>query len=72
MSSVSLGPVYSQRRADLSILLLAWSFSVCFRLSGFGTTAKSTQEARSVDPTAILVFHQADVGEYLRDEESLS
>lgn len=29
---------------------------------GFGITAKSTEECRSVDPTAIVVFHQADVG----------
>lgn len=37
---------------------------------GFGVTAKSTQECRKLDPTAICVFHQADVGEYLRDEDT--
>jgi len=38
---------------------------------GFGTTAKSTTDARKTDPTAIIVYHQADVGEYLRDEDTL-
>jgi len=38
---------------------------------GFGVTAKSTQDARRVDPTEIIVFHQADVGEFLREEQSL-
>eukprot|EP00035_Acanthoeca_spectabilis_P023451 m.449416 g.449416 ORF g.449416 m.449416 type:complete len:181 (+) comp19816_c0_seq1:193-735(+) len=39
---------------------------------GFGATAFSTEECRSLDPTRIVVFHQADLGEYLRDEESLT
>eukprot|EP01116_Phalansterium_solitarium_P014488 TRINITY_DN32188_c0_g1_i1.p1 TRINITY_DN32188_c0_g1~~TRINITY_DN32188_c0_g1_i1.p1 ORF type:complete len:200 (+),score=32.06 TRINITY_DN32188_c0_g1_i1:63-602(+) len=38
---------------------------------GFGVTAKSTQDARKMDPTAIVCFNQADCGEYLRDEEAL-
>eukprot|EP01100_Stratorugosa_tubuloviscum_P014844 TRINITY_DN8173_c0_g1_i1.p1 TRINITY_DN8173_c0_g1~~TRINITY_DN8173_c0_g1_i1.p1 ORF type:complete len:181 (-),score=76.44 TRINITY_DN8173_c0_g1_i1:94-636(-) len=38
---------------------------------GFGVTAKSTQDCRRVDPTTIVVYHQADIGEYLRDEETL-
>lgn len=38
---------------------------------GFGTTAYSTAECRKVDPTAIVCFRQADVGEYLRDEDVL-
>ena len=38
---------------------------------GFGVTARSTSDTRSMDPTNIIVFHQADVGEYLRDEETL-
>ncbi|GFH19501.1 60S ribosome subunit biogenesis protein NIP7 homolog [Haematococcus lacustris] len=29
---------------------------------GFGVTAKSTDECRTVDPGAIVAFHQADVG----------
>ena len=35
---------------------------------GFGTAAKSTAEVRKLDPQGIVAFHQADVGEYLRDE----
>ncbi|KIO23180.1 hypothetical protein M407DRAFT_112820 [Tulasnella calospora MUT 4182] len=38
---------------------------------GFGVTARSTVDTRKLDPTAIIVFHQADVGEYLRDEDTL-
>eukprot|EP00056_Hartaetosiga_gracilis_P018489 m.10978 g.10978 ORF g.10978 m.10978 type:complete len:181 (+) comp6788_c0_seq1:82-624(+) len=39
---------------------------------GFGATAKSTQDCRTADPAGIVVFRQADVGEYLRDENVLS
>uniref|UniRef100_A0A8D0FMC4 Nucleolar pre-rRNA processing protein NIP7 n=1 Tax=Strix occidentalis caurina TaxID=311401 RepID=A0A8D0FMC4_STROC len=39
---------------------------------GFGVAAKSTQECRKVDPMAIVVFHQADVGEYVRNEDTLT
>ena len=38
---------------------------------GFGVTAKATSECRKADPSAIVVFHQSDVGEYLRSEEYL-
>ena len=38
---------------------------------GFGVTARSTSETRKLEPTGIVAFHQADVGEYLRDEETL-
>ncbi|OMO53688.1 Pseudouridine synthase/archaeosine transglycosylase [Corchorus capsularis] len=35
---------------------------------GFGIAAKSTQDCRKLDPNAIVVLHQADIGEYLRME----
>jgi 60S ribosome subunit biogenesis protein NIP7 len=38
---------------------------------GFGVTARSTQETRKLEPTAITVFRQADCGEFLREEDSL-
>jgi 60S ribosome subunit biogenesis protein NIP7 len=38
---------------------------------GFGVAAQATAECRNLDPTGIVAFHQADVGEYLRDEQSL-
>lgn len=38
---------------------------------GFGVTARSTNETRKLEPTGIVAFHQADVGEYLRDEDTL-
>jgi 60S ribosome subunit biogenesis protein NIP7 len=38
---------------------------------GFGVTARSTAEARRLDPTGVVCFRQADCGEYLRDEDTL-
>jgi 60S ribosome subunit biogenesis protein NIP7 len=38
---------------------------------GFGIAAKSTNECRSLEPSAIVVLHQADAGEYLRAEDEL-
>ncbi|KAI1340563.1 60S ribosome subunit biogenesis protein NIP7 [Xylariaceae sp. FL0016] len=38
---------------------------------GFGVSARSTGDARRLDPTGIVVFRQADCGEYLRDEDTL-
>jgi len=38
---------------------------------GFGVTARSTVEARKLEPTSIVVFRQGDVGEYLREEDTL-
>uniref|UniRef100_A0A7S1SWD7 60S ribosome subunit biogenesis protein NIP7 homolog n=1 Tax=Tetraselmis chuii TaxID=63592 RepID=A0A7S1SWD7_9CHLO len=38
---------------------------------GFGISAKSTSECRKLDPTAIVALHQADVGEYLRSEDTI-
>jgi len=38
---------------------------------GFGVTARSSAEAKKLDPTGIVVFRQGDVGEYLREEDSL-
>lgn len=32
---------------------------------GFGVTAKSTTDCRKMDPSGIVVFHQADVGKSL-------
>ncbi|GME94241.1 unnamed protein product [Ambrosiozyma monospora] len=38
---------------------------------GFGVSAKSTIEARNLQPTGIVCFRQSDIGEYLRDEDTL-
>lgn len=38
---------------------------------GFAVTAKSAVMCTKLDPTAIVGYHQADIGEYLRDEDSL-
>lgn len=41
-------------------------------LKGFGVSARSTAETRKLDPTAITVFRQADIGEYLREVSRFS
>lgn len=38
---------------------------------GFGVAAKSTQECRTVDPMTVVCFHQADIGEYIRSEDTI-
>lgn len=38
---------------------------------GFGVSARSTADARKLDPTGIVTFRQADIGEYLREEDTL-
>ena len=38
---------------------------------GFGVAAKATAECRHADPMNIIAFHQADLGEYIRAEETL-
>ncbi|KAH7724496.1 60S ribosome subunit biogenesis protein nip7 [Aphelenchoides avenae] len=39
---------------------------------GFGVSAKSTTDCRRADPTAIVVLHQADLGSYIREEDTLT
>eukprot|EP00439_Symbiodinium_sp_Y106_P071015 s3953_g12.t1 len=38
---------------------------------GFGVTARSTDECTNLGAEALVVYHQADVGEYLREEADL-
>lgn len=38
---------------------------------GFGTAAKATAEIHAAPTEAVAVYHQADVGEYLREEADL-
>lgn len=38
---------------------------------GFGTAAKTVGDIRNSSPETIVVYHQADTGEYLRDEAEL-
>ncbi len=47
------------------------SFMIAF-LQGFGVVAKSTQDCRHADPATIVAFHQSDIGEYLRSEDTLT
>jgi len=39
---------------------------------GFGRAAQSTERAGELDPTSIVVLHQSDIGEYLREENELA
>ena len=38
---------------------------------GFGVAARSTADCRHADPMAVVCFHQADIGEYIRNEQQL-
>jgi 60S ribosome subunit biogenesis protein NIP7 len=38
---------------------------------GFGVAAQATEYCRELDPTANVVLHQGDIGEYLRTEDVL-
>jgi 60S ribosome subunit biogenesis protein NIP7 len=38
---------------------------------GFGVAAQSTAYVKELDPTANVVLHQCDVGEYLRFEDEM-
>jgi 60S ribosome subunit biogenesis protein NIP7 len=38
---------------------------------GFGIAAQPTEYCADLDPTGIVVLHQADIGEYLRVEDTL-
>jgi 60S ribosome subunit biogenesis protein NIP7 len=39
---------------------------------GFGVAARATTECRHADPLATIAFHQADIGEYIRSEDTLT
>ncbi len=39
---------------------------------GFGVAAQPTEYCKDLDPTANVVLHQGDIGEYLRIEDGLS
>lgn len=38
---------------------------------GFGVMARSTTECRHLGPEEIVTLHQADLGEYLREEATI-
>lgn len=38
---------------------------------GFGVAARSTADCKLADPLATVCFHQADIGEYIRSEDTL-
>ena len=38
---------------------------------GFGVSAASTNDCRKLESTATVAFHQADIGQYLREEDTL-
>lgn len=38
---------------------------------GFGVSARSTTECKLADPLTVVCFHQADIGEYIRSEDTL-
>ena len=57
---------------DLYLLFKSESIKFFSLFQGFGATARSTEQCRHADPADIICFHQADVGEYLRHEDTLT
>ena len=47
-------------------------FSMTDTPLGFGVSAKSTQDCKKADPTAVVLLHQCDLGEYIRSEATLT
>jgi hypothetical protein len=41
----------------------------CAGVAGFGVAAQATEYCRDLDAAAVVVLHQADIGEYLRVED---
>ncbi|KAH9827655.1 60S ribosome subunit biogenesis protein nip7 [Teratosphaeria destructans] len=64
-------PLVSRRRSSSYSIEQGRGGWLIRKCQGFGVTARSTAEARRLDPTGIVTFRQADVGEYLRDEDTL-
>ncbi|EIE88085.1 hypothetical protein RO3G_12796 [Rhizopus delemar RA 99-880] len=62
-----LGRITDDTPEHTGVVILSMSDSPL----GFGVTARSTVDMKRLQPTDIIVFHQADVGEYLRDEDTL-
>ena len=54
---------------------LQYSGVVVFNMSdiplGFGIAAQPTEYCRDLEPTANVILHQGDIGEYLRVEDDL-
>lgn len=38
---------------------------------GFGRSAQTTERAKDLEPTGVVVLHQADIGEFLREETEI-
>jgi ribosome biogenesis protein Nip4 len=43
--------------------------AITYLHTGFGVAAQATEYCRDLDPTGVVVLHQADIGEYLRVED---
>lgn len=56
-----LGRITEHTPAHTGVLILSMSDIPL----GFGISGKSTADCRKADPSAIVVFHQADVGKLL-------
>jgi 60S ribosome subunit biogenesis protein NIP7 len=39
---------------------------------GFGLASQSTAMCASLEPTALVILHQCDIGQYLRQEQELN
>jgi len=69
IATYSLIPGYLFTGILILIIFLLCTL-VCLKI-GFGIAAQSTAYVKELDPTANVVLHQCDVGEYLRFEDEM-
>lgn len=63
--------VYSTGDIPLVSYLFIAIMRLIIALKGFAVTAKSAVACSTLEPTGILAYHQTDIGEYLREEDTL-
>uniref|UniRef100_A0A8C5ZCN7 60S ribosome subunit biogenesis protein NIP7 pre-PUA domain-containing protein n=1 Tax=Marmota marmota marmota TaxID=9994 RepID=A0A8C5ZCN7_MARMA len=64
---VSLGPAFKNSLRPTMVV-----YSMAEIPLGFAVASKSTQDCRKENPIVIAVFLQADIGEYVQHEETLT
>lgn len=56
---------------SISILNIDINLIVIILFKGFGVASKGTADCKHADPLSTICFHQADIGEYIRSEDTL-
>jgi 60S ribosome subunit biogenesis protein NIP7 len=62
--------IYNLNEMPLVSAAMIRSDNLC-AAQGFGVTARSAADCRRAEATTLVALHQADVGEYIRAEDTL-